>query len=45
MTTRPHFQPMIRATLEAPGLPEPSVVTSCPPARATSIAVGNVPSR
>ena len=41
----PAFQPSSRTTLDAPGLPEPSVVTSTPPRRATSSALGNVPRR
>ena len=41
---RPALQPSSRATFEAPGLPEPSSRMSRPCARATSRALGNVPS-
>src|SRR6266508_2553803 len=42
-TMSPAFQPARRYTFEAPGFPEPSAMTSCPVARATSAAVGKVP--
>ena len=41
----PLRQPSARVTLEAPGFPDPTVVMSMPLARATSAALGNVPSR
>src|SRR6266540_122352 len=44
-TMSPAFQPARRYTFEAPGFPEPSAMTSCPVARATSAAVGKVPRR
>src|SRR6266536_649797 len=44
-TMSPAFQPARRYTFEAPGFREPSAMTSCPVARATSVAVGNVPRR
>lgn len=42
-TMSPARQPSMRLTFEAPGLPEPSAVTSCPPALPTMTAVGKVP--
>ncbi len=42
-TMSPARQPRIRLTFEAPGLPEPSAVTSRPPALPTMTAVGKVP--
>src|SRR3954469_6555190 len=44
-TASPARIPASRYTLEAPGLPEPSAVGSCPASRATMSAVGNVPNR
>ena len=41
----PLRQPSTRVTLDAPGLPEPTVRMSTPLARATSTALGNVPIR
>ena len=42
-TMEPYFQPKARATLLAPGLPDPNVVMSTPLARATTMALGMVP--
>ena len=44
-TSAPLRQPSALVTLEAPGLPEPIAVMSTPEARATSAALGKVPSR
>ena len=44
-TTRPYFQPSRRTTLDGPGLPEPSAVTSTPPRFATMSALGMVPKK
>src|SRR5690606_25663174 len=44
-TTRPAVRPATRATLVAPGLPDPSAVGSWPWRRPTSNPVGKVPRR
>ena len=44
-TQMPRFHPSTRVTLDAPGLPEPTCRMSTPLARATHIALGNVPTR
>ena len=44
-TSAPAFQPSRRKVFDAPGLPEPSAVTSTPRRRATRVALGKVPSR
>ena len=44
-TKMPYFVPSARATLLAPGLPEPTVVMSTPFDFAMRIALGNIPHR
>ena len=44
-TSAPYFQPRRRKVFDAPGFPDPSLVTSTPLRRATTAALGNVPSR
>ena len=42
-TATPQRVPITRATFDAPGFPDPTVVMSMPRLRATMAALGNVP--